>query len=66
MGFFVEREGLYNGFLGFEFIVFFSVFRFLEFFLKVGYLENVMILFDLGKKSYDVLIKNLIYVLVFK
>lgn len=58
MGLFVEREGLYNGFLGFEFIVFFSVFRFLEFFLKVGYLENVMILFDLGKKSYDVLIKK--------
>lgn len=58
MGLFVEREGLYNGFLGFEFIVFFSVFRFLEFFLKVGYLENVMILFDLCKKSYDVLIKK--------
>lgn len=59
MGLFVEREGLYNGFLGFEFIVFFSVFRFLEFFLKVGYLENVMILFDLCKKSYDVLIKKI-------
>lgn len=48
-----EREGLHNGPPGFEFIVFPSVFRSLEFSLKVGYSENVMILFDLPKKSYD-------------
>lgn len=46
-----EREGLHNGPPGFEFIVFPSVFRSLEFSLKVGYSENVMILFDLGKKK---------------
>lgn len=45
-----EREGLHNGPPGFEFIVFPSVFRSLEFSLKVGYSENVMILFDLRKK----------------
>lgn len=61
-----EREGLHNGPPGFEFIVFPSVFRSLEFSLKVGYSENVMILFDLGKKSYDASIKNLIYVSVLK
>lgn len=53
-----EREGLHNGPPGFEFIVFPSVFRSLEFSLKVGYSENVMILFDLGKKSYDASIKK--------
>lgn len=52
-----EREGLHNGPPGFEFIVFPSVFRSLEFSLKVGYSENVMILFDLRKKSYDASIK---------
>lgn len=41
-----EREGLHNGPPGFEFIVFPSVFRSLEFSLKVGYSENVMILCD--------------------
>lgn len=52
-----EREGLHNGPPGFEFIVFPSVFRSLEFSLKVGYSENVMILCDLCKKSYDASIK---------
>lgn len=54
-----EREGLHNGPPGFEFIVFPSVFRSLEFSLKVGYSENVMILFDLRKKSYDASIKKI-------
>lgn len=54
-----EREGLHNGPPGFEFIVFPSVFRSLEFSLKVGYSENVMILCDLRKKSYDASIKKI-------